>query len=117
LDILNKKKLYFTMKKYFPNDYLSFMPKTYDLNDFNKINNNEIYIIRPIGQGAYQGNGIMLVSNNKELIKAKKIAKKEKKWDWIISKYIKNPLLFNNKKCHFRCYLLITTFNKFFKFN
>ena len=70
---------------------------------------------KPIGRLAIRGNGIYISSNDKEYkknIKKIKILEKENNWKYIVCEYISNPLLFKNKKCHFRCYLLVSTFNK-----
>ena len=115
-DIVNKENLYNTMEKEY-NDYLTFMPETIKLDKLENIKDGEVLIIKPVGAGAHSGIGISIVTNDKELRKAKEYAKQNSKWKWIASKYIKNPLLFNGLKFHFRCYLMVTSIGQFYKFN
>jgi hypothetical protein len=68
----------------------------------NKNDNDDdnLYIIKKNVE--YGGKGNFIVSNYKEFLKIKK----ELKNDFIISKYITNPLLFNTKKFHIRMYFI-----------
>lgn len=117
-NIIDKQELYYTMRNAY-DDYETFMPKTVRLDELKEIKDGDVFIIKPVGVGAHSGKGISVVVNDRELKVAKENAAKHKHWKWIASKYIKNPLLFNGKKFHFRCYLMITTMNlkKFYKFN
>lgn len=114
--ITDKDKLYEAMKTAH-RDYLTFMPKTEKLETVHNIPKDNILIVKPVGPGAHSGKGIIIVTNGSELDKAKNIAKQNKKWKWIVSTYIINPLLFRGMKFHFRCYLMVTSTNKFYKFN
>lgn len=116
IKIVNKKNLYDTMKDAYP-DYLTFMPETFPLDEVQNVFEGDVFIVKPVGSGASSSKGISIVTNNQELAQAKKDAKLNQKWDWIISRYIKNPLLFNGLKFHFRCYLMVTSTNKFYKFH
>ena len=112
-EFLNKKKLYDLIQSNYTN-YLSFVKETFDLNNF-KNTNDKLWIFKPIGKLATIENGIFVVSNDKEykkIMKKIKILEKENNCKYIVCEYISNPLLFKNKKCHFRCYLLVSTFNK-----
>jgi len=94
----------------------------FNLDDLNYLPSNDVYIARPIG--GYEGKGIKNLTNQQDFINYKNeyeiikqriednnISLMEKRiWDKgvILSKYITNPLLFNNKKFHIRTYLLIS---------
>jgi len=94
----------------------------FNLDDIISLPTKDIYIARPIG--GYEGKGIKNLTNQidfdnykkeYEIIKQKisnnELSLMEKKiWDKgvIISKYITNPLLFDNKKFHIRTYLMIS---------
>ena len=92
------------------------------LDDLENLPSNDIYIARPIG--GFEGKGIRNLTNNKDFFDYKNdydfikyqcenntLSPTEHKiWNSgvILSKYITNPLLFNNKKFHIRSYLLIS---------
>lgn len=96
--------------------------ESFNIDDLNELPDDNVYIARPIG--GYEGKGIKNLSNNQEFIEYKlfynnikqrfinkQLSPLETKiWGKgvIISKYITNPLLFNNKKFHVRTYLLIS---------
>jgi tubulin monoglycylase TTLL3/8 len=67
---------------------------------FENENVNNLYIIKKNLE--YGGKGNFIISSYKEFLKIKK----ELKNDFIISKYITNPLLFNTKKFHIRIYFI-----------
>lgn len=118
--ITNKYNLYLSLKN-IPSVQNNII-HCYNLDDLNSLPSNDIYIARPVG--GYEGKGIKNLTNQKdfdeyknnfELIKQKilnnNLNLSEKKiWEKgvILSKYITNPLLFNNKKFHIRTYLMIS---------
>lgn len=114
-----KYKLYENMKNYFPNEYLNFMMPSFILNEetvYNK-NDSNVYITRPIINlktklRASSGKDVYVYNNEDTL----KVAKENlKNYDIVlVSKYITNPLLFQNKKFHLRCYLTVTIINNIF---
>lgn len=104
--ITNKSNLYFNFHKKFPAKCAKYMAKTWDARKFptNKFNNNSIYIVRPVGPGAFSGFGIKVLKTEKELdivLKNLKLFPKV-----IISEYI-NPMLWEGKKFHIRAYFLV----------
>ena len=105
--IANKQLLYFNMLKYFPLICKKHMAKTRLLKDVKNVKKGEILIVKPAGHGACSGVGVTVVTNNKELEAAKELNKKFN--NIIVSEYIKNPLLFEKKKCHIRMYILINS--------
>lgn len=110
--ITNKSSLYFNLKELFPELCKKYMMNTTTLREMKKINNNKVYIIRPIGPGAGGGADVYVVSNNEELEKARQKTRRYNKTDKhvIISEYIINPLIIpslSNKKFHLRMYLMI----------
>ena len=97
--IANKQLLYFNMLKYFPVICKKHMAKTRLLKNVKSVKKGEILIVK-------HDSGVT-VTNNKELEDAKEINTKFN--NIILSEYIKNPLLFENKKCHVRMYILINS--------
>lgn len=98
------------MKELFPNN--KFMPVTYDLNQRISIKPGQVFIVKPVGVGAHEGNGISVITNVKELIAAKKkiLDSKYPKWtEGVISTYITNPLLYECRKFHLRVYLSVSS--------
>lgn len=79
-----------------------FLPESYsydeiqNLKDFQSKTDDTIYILKPGHSGC--GNGIIITKDIEKLDKT-----------YIISKYISNPLLINEKKFDFRVYVLITS--------
>jgi hypothetical protein len=132
--IANKYQLYINFNKYFPKECEKYMAKSWDFSTFLKQNTkvNEIihqdtddtnhtkhtlvkyvYIVRPVGIGAFSGKDIFIVFNKKTLDNSKKIIGKYE--NTIISEYITNPRLFEGRKFHLRTYFLVATINGKYK--
>jgi len=112
--ICDKYQLYINMQKYFPDTYLDFMPKSFKLEKDTKFIPDTVFITRPVNDMITKircaaGRGILVYDNDKSLNDAKENLNK---YDTIIaSEYIKNPILFKNKKMHLRCDMFITIIN------
>jgi hypothetical protein len=108
--ISNKSNLYNNFNKYFPKECLKYMAQTWNFKNnphqfYNRvIKNNEVFIVRPAGTGAFSGKGIVIVHNQETFKKA--IEQSKKFQNVIISKYINDPLLFEGRKFHLRTYFI-----------
>lgn len=102
-EIGNKRKLFENIGN------TSFMPYTlpFDSNDISNVKSilhkRKYWIIKP-EYGSYQ-NGVNIIQNFKELVDA--LNNNQKYTKWILQEYIYNPLLYKNKKFHFRVYGLL----------
>lgn len=108
------------------------LTRTFNPNKYkNFINNHNILILRA-DQG-YKGTQIRIIKKYedfKNIIKELKIIKNNDNWDkaqhignhffnnirWTLESYISKPLLYKNKKFHFRTYVIFSTINKNFIF-
>ncbi len=115
--ISNKANLYYNFKRAYPKECDKFMAASWPLMEFVKNPNlrkriaqdNEVFIVRPAGIGAFSGKDISVVNTPKQLEKA--IARTRKYKKVLISKYITNPLLLDGKKCHLRVYYMVSYIN------
>jgi len=115
----NKRKLYKNLLKYAKSKLitLTYLPKTYSFTTNNTLKfkkpsfwkHNE-WILKP--EFGMRSEGIGRVRNYNEMTKWLEQYKKESKW--IIQKYINKPLLYHNKKFHFRVYAFILRYGKKF---
>ena len=63
-----------------------------------------ILIIKPLGVGAGGGEGIEYISSKEDL---KEFIATHKKKQYLVSKYIRNPMLVEGKKFHLRMYFMV----------
>lgn len=89
---------------------LEFVPKTWDLRDYKF---EKVVIVKPAGVGAYKGNGVKVVTNQRELDEAKDYIYSNKSWKGIVSEYVEPPLLFQGRKFHFRVYMIVSSKNEY----
>jgi len=116
-----KDTLFYNMKKYFPNDFNKYMQNSFDLTPDYILPDNIVVIARPtvfIGNNkpnitACSGEGVMVIHDNNSLEKAKEQLKNYQ--NILLSDYITNPLLFQNKKFHLRMYFFATINNNIFR--
>lgn len=109
LDNLSDKDL---LSKINDEKLLALLPKHYVFFEAKRAlsQQGKVIIVKPVGNGAHSGTGISVATNVDELMKAYKIASK---WPKVImQEYIKDPLLFDGKKCHFRMHILVTTWGQ-----
>jgi hypothetical protein len=110
----NKKLMYENLIKWNTksgNDrkHLSYLPETFSFTQQNynklknKFDNNKLWIIKPV-QSSYQF-GISIVYSYNEFVKA--LQKYKQVPEWVMQEYIYKPLLYNNKKFHFRVYAIL----------
>ena len=114
----NLYRFYKHFNNYFPNDY-NYLPSTYLLpldgerfqSDYHalKRKHKTKWIVKPANLS--RGRGIHLLKGEKEFLKLMKMSQKQNANPYLISKYISNPHLINNKKYDLRIYVLITSFS------
>jgi len=97
-NLIDKRKLYLNMNEEIRNKYFA---KTIDAKDF-KYENFPV-ILRPIG--GFAGKDIFIPESKLEFISCLEKLKKYK--EVIVSDYIQNPMLFENKKFHIRILFMI----------
>lgn len=107
LVITDKEYLFNNIRREYPDLVKKHLPDTRNINDIKEIKPKEILIVKPVGPGAHSGIGIEIVTNMEELLLVKK--KLESFKSIIVSTYINNPYLYNNKKFHIRRYWLVST--------
>jgi len=113
--ISNKALLYENMKLQFPEIASKHMTESINLKhpeNLNfKITPGEVWVIRPAGHGACSGVGVEVITNDIELTSAQKSTAKYP--NVLLSRYITNPMLWQNRKFHIRAYILISLHNGF----
>lgn len=112
-DLFNKCKLHTIINNSGNKKLQSHIAKTRDLKNINRLENNQVLILRPCASWASAGKGIVRVSTDKQLQKEKYKYKMNNKFPIIASEYIRNPLLFDDKKFHLRMYMIFTATPKF----
>jgi hypothetical protein len=113
--ITNKYNLYTNFEKQYPEICARYMAKTWNITKFddNKLDGKSVFIVRPVGIGAYSGVAVQVVTTNYELDKVLESALVKLAYypKIIISEYIVNPMLWEGKKFHIRAYLLASIIN------
>ena len=118
----NKKKLHAKLLRYYKTNNIDrkdikYLPYTFSfsITDYPKLipifDNSSIWIIKP--EDGMRQKGIQIIKSYHDLDKAMKI-NNGKYNDWVCQTYVSNPLLYYNKKFHFRVYALIVRTNKYF---
>ena len=92
--------------------HFSFMPECYILPHerdslLSAFERGRPWIVKPAGSS--QGRGIYIISNPLELPDTYQNSKNED--NWIVERYIDNPLLIDNRKFDLRLYVAVTSFN------
>ena len=113
---INDNHQYFSMKNnlYRTLKNSKYLIENYDINDkilSEKVDGQKIWIVKPVK--GYAGAGI-IISKDKKIIE-NHIKKLKKYPQWVLQRYIENPLLYENKKFHLRIYMLVHD-NKFYYF-
>lgn len=116
-EIAQKKITGFILNKYqsfYPEEY-KFFPKTFLLpeqlnvfkNYFNSVT-NEVFIAKPTN--GLQGDGIILIHSLGDLPNFDLLKKTNSKYtEYVVQKYIENPLLIEKKKFDLRLYILVSS--------
>jgi hypothetical protein len=113
--VTDKMELWRTMRIH--EDREDWMPRSWSFEDFGRLKGGEVVIVKPIGARAFGGNGISVATTEEELRRAKEVITENPDWrNGVICEYIRNPLLYQNRKFHFRSYLMATSWNKFSAF-
>ena len=116
--ITDKAQLYIELKKKCPDICKKYMAESWLLSDEKRVAeyseaDDGILIIKPLGVGAGGGEGIVYVTNKEELteftnaFKRKKEKKEKGTKEYLVSKYIRNPMLIEGKKFHLRMYFMV----------
>jgi len=106
LQYYKKRPSYLPFTLSFDHDTLD---KVKDLFLSNPRESPRVYIIKP--ENALSRRGVGIVRNNLELMSH--LDKYSQYKEWIIQDYIDNPLLFRNKKFHFRIYVIYVQTEKY----
>ena len=116
--ITDKAQLYMEMSKKCPEICKKYMAESWFLSDEKRVAeyseaDDGILIIKPLGVGAGGGEGIVYVTNKEELVeftnavKRRKQSKDKGSKEYLVSKYIRNPMLIEGKKFHLRMYFMV----------
>jgi hypothetical protein len=116
--ITDKAQLYMEMKKKCPEICKKYMAESWLLSDEKRVAeyseaDDGVLIIKPLGVGAGGGEGIVYVTNKEELseftnaVKRRKQSKEKGSKDYLVSKYLRNPMLIEGKKFHLRMYFMV----------
>jgi hypothetical protein len=116
--ITDKAQLYVEMNKKCPEICKKYMAESWLLSDEKRVAeyseaDDGVLIIKPLGVGAGGGEGIVYVTNKEELVeftnavKRRKQSKDKGSKEYLVSKYIRNPMLIEGKKFHLRMYFMV----------
>jgi hypothetical protein len=116
--ITDKAQLYMEMSKKCPEICKKYMAESWFLTDEKRVAeyseaDDGVLIIKPLGVGAGGGEGIVYVTNKEELaeftnaVKRRKQSKDKGTKEYLVSKYIRNPMLIEGKKFHLRMYFMV----------
>jgi hypothetical protein len=116
--ITDKAQLYIELNKKCPDVCKKYMAESWLLSDEKRVAeyseaNDGILIIKTLGVGAGGGEGIVYVTNKEELteftnaMKRKKEKKEKGMKEYLVSQYIRNPMLIEGKKFHLRMYFMV----------
>jgi len=109
--ITDKAQLYIELNKKCPEICKKYMAESWMLSDEKR--NSEygvsdggegVLIIKPLGVGAGGGEGIEYITSKEDL---KEFVATHKKKPYLVSKYIRNPMLIEGKKFHLRMYFMV----------
>ena len=114
--ITDKAQLYMEMRKKCPEICKKYMAESWLLSDEKRVAeyseaDDGVLIIKPLGIGA--GDRIVYVANKEELaeftnaVKRRRQSKDKGTKDYLVSKYIRNPMLIEGKKFHLRMYFMV----------
>lgn len=117
--ITDKTILYQALKSRYPKYISEIMPVSYTLDEFNNHQNidysKEVYLARPSGYAA-GGRGIIVLDKPQKLdLVMKSMDTNRAYFNYIISKYIHNPLLFNKRKFHCRMFFIVSKINGIYR--
>ena len=108
--ITDKAQLYIELNKKCPEICKKYMAESWLLSDekrtseYAKSEGEGILIIKPLGVGAGGGEGIEYITSKEDL---KEFVATHKKKQYLVSKYIRNPMLIEGKKFHLRMYFMV----------
>jgi len=116
--ITDKAQLYAEMSKKCPEICKKYMSESWLLSDEKRVAeyseaDDGVLIIKPLGYGG--GEGIVHVTNKEELVelsnavKRRKGSKGKESKEYLVSKYIRNPMLIEGKKFNLRMYFMVCT--------
>ncbi len=110
--ITNKYLMYKNLENYFPNNNIT--PKCTLLTQYTVYDESKLFISRPTKNiktkaNATCGKDIIIIDSEEKLVESKKNLILYD--NIVLTEYLKNPLLFQNRKFHFRCYMMYTIIN------
>ena len=101
VDLVNKN---LGQKKYIPKSYAFERNSNHSLNQFKQFNySKQKYILKP--ENDFSRGGITVIHQYSDIINWLNQYKKHQKW--VLQEYVIHPLLIDNKKFHFRNYILM----------
>lgn len=113
--ITNKYELYKNFHSKYPDACKKYMAASWDFLKFQPLPDaaSSVYIVRPVGVGAFAGKDVIIVHDQKSWNNARTMAKKYS--SVIASEYIVTPMLFEGRKFHIRVYLIAAKINGIYR--